>query len=94
MFPIFYEQLQFDVAWYFSYAGAATCYIARAYARGGLGLGIKPPMSLIFYKNFITFERTLIVFAYFLLFNLSTYCKYNGMNLHANFKEHCKWAEK
>ena len=24
--------------------------------------------------------------AYFLLVNLSTYCKYHGMNLHANFK--------
>jgi len=38
--------------------------------RGGLGL--KPPLSLIFYKNFITFARLLIVFAYFLLVNLST----------------------
>ena len=51
-------------------------------------------MSLIFYKNFITFARRLIVFTYFLPVNLSTCCKYHGINLHANFKEHCKWAKK
>jgi len=44
---------------------------ARAYARGGLGLK-KKPLSVIFYKNFISFARRLIVFAYFLLVNLST----------------------
>ena len=32
----------------------------KAYARGGLGL--TPPLSLIFYKNCITFARRLIVF--------------------------------
>jgi len=36
------------------------------------GLGLTPPLSLIFYKNFITFARRLIVFAYFLIVNLST----------------------
>jgi len=35
------------------------------------GGGLTLPLSLIFYKNFITFERRLIVFAYFLLVNLS-----------------------
>jgi len=35
--------------------------------------GVKPPpLSLIFYKNFITFASRLNVFAYFLLVNLST----------------------
>jgi len=38
----------------------------------GGALGLTPPFSLIFYKNFITFARRLIVFAYFLLINLST----------------------
>jgi len=40
--------------------------------RKGEGLELKPPLSLIFYKNFITFARRLNVFAYFLLVNLST----------------------
>ena len=57
-------------------------------------LGLKPTLSLIFYKNFITFARRLIVFAYFLIVNLSTQCKYHATNLHVNFKEHCKWAKK
>jgi len=62
--------------------------------KGGLGTGVKPPpLSLICYKNFITRAKD-IVFADFLLVNLSTSCKYHGMNLHANFKEHCKWAKK
>jgi len=40
--------------------------------RKGGGVGVKtPPLSLIFYKNFITFARRLRVFAYFLLVNLS-----------------------
>ena len=43
----------------------------RTYARGG-GWSYPPPLSLIFYKNFITFARRLSVFAYFLLVNLST----------------------
>jgi len=34
--------------------------------------GLNPPLSLIFYKNFITFARRLIVLAYFLIVNLST----------------------
>jgi len=46
---------------------------ARAYAMGEGELALTPPpLSLIFYKNFITFARSLIVFAYFLLVNLST----------------------
>ena len=40
--------------------------------RKGEGLGLNPPLSLIFYKNFITLARRLIAFAYFLLVNLST----------------------
>ena len=44
---------------------------STAYARG-VGVGVKTPLSLIFYKNFITFARSLSVFAYFLLVNLST----------------------
>jgi len=40
--------------------------LAKGVRKGGLGL------SLIFYKNFITFARRLSVLAYFLLVNLST----------------------
>ena len=59
------------------------------------GVGVKPPpLSLIFYENLLPAQRRLIVFAYFLLVNLSTYCKYHRINLHANFKEHCKRAKK
>ena len=46
-----------------------TCDQGRT--QGGV-LGLNPPLSLIFYKNFITFARRLSVFAYFLLVNLST----------------------
>jgi len=47
-----------------------------------------------FPKTLLLAQRRLIVCAYFLLVNLSTCCKYHGMNLHANFKEHCKWPKK
>jgi len=63
--------------------------------RKGVGFGgLKPPLSLIFYKNFITCAKEIKCFAKFLFINLLTYCKYHGMNMHANFKEHCKWAKK
>ena len=42
----------------------------RAYVWGGLG--VKPPLNLIFSKNFVTFAKILIVFAYILLVDLST----------------------
>jgi len=38
----------------------------------GLALNLDPLLSLTFYKNFITCARRLIVFAYFLLVDLST----------------------
>ena len=59
------------------------------------GFGVKnPPLSLIFYKNFITCAKEIKCFAKFLFINLSTYCKYHRINLHANFKKHCKRAKK
>jgi len=54
--------------------------------KGGWGY---PPPSLMFTKTLLPTQRRLIVFAYFLLVNLST-C----MQIHYNFKEHCKWAKK
>jgi len=36
------------------------------------GLGLTPPLSLIFYKNFIICAKEIIVYAFFLLVNLST----------------------
>ena len=64
----------------------------RAYARG---VGVNPPpWAWYFTKTLLPAQRRLTVFAYFLLVNLSTYCKYHRINLHANFKEHCKWAKK
>jgi len=52
----------------------STDVIFRSQGRTqGVGGGVKIPLlSLIFYKKFITFARRLIVFAYFLLVNLST----------------------
>jgi len=41
------------------------------YAREVGKLGLNPPFNLKFYKNFITCEKW-ILFAYFLLVNLST----------------------
>jgi len=58
------------------------------------GLGLNPPWAWYFTKTWLPAQRRWIVFAYFLLVNLSNQCKYHGMNLHANFKEHCKWAKK
>jgi len=64
---------------------------SRAYARG---LGLTPLELDILQKRYYPRKGDwLIVFAYFLLVNLSTYCKYHGMNLHANFKEYCKRAK-
>jgi len=63
--------------------------VARAYAVGDFG--VKPPLSLIFYKNVMTGAKEINYFRILLLVNLSTECKYHKMNLHANFKEHCKW---
>jgi len=39
--------------------------------RGGVGVN-PPPLCLIFYKLLLPAQRRLIVFAYFLLVNLST----------------------
>ena len=36
------------------------------------GVGVNPPLSLIFTKTLLPAQRRLIVFAYFLLVNLST----------------------
>ena len=58
------------------------------------GVGVNPPWTWYFTKTLSPAQRRLIVFAYFLLVNLSTWCKYHRMNLHANFKEDCKWAKK
>jgi len=52
------------------------------------------PMSSIFYKSLLPAPRRLIVFAYFLLVNLPTQCKYHGINLHITFKEYYKWVKK
>jgi len=54
------------------YHNIAASVATKGVRKGG-GVGINPPpLSLIFYKNFITFARRLSVFAYFLLVNLST----------------------
>jgi len=66
---------------------------SRAYARGGVGVKT-PPWAWYFTKTLLPAQLRLTVFAYFLLVNLSTYCKYHRINLHANFKKHCKWAKK
>ena len=66
---------------------------SKTYARGEVWL--PPPLwAWYFTKTLLPAQRRLIVFAYFLLVNLSTQCKYHGMNLHADFKENCKWAKK
>jgi len=71
-----------------------TVHRQQGRTQGGiLGLTL-PPGAWYFTKTLLPAQRRLIVFAYFLLVNLSTECKCNGMNLHANFKEHCKWAKK
>jgi len=59
------------------------------------GFGVKTPAwAWYLTKTLLPAHTSLIVFAYFLLVNLSPYCKYHGNNLHANFKEQCKWAKK
>ena len=62
--------------------------------KGGVGV-THLPLSLIFYKNFNICAKGINCFRLYLLVDLLTLeCKYHGMNLHANFKEHCKWAKK
>jgi len=53
-------------------AASETSLVQRAYASGE-EVGVNPPpLSLIFYKTLLHAQRRLIVFAYFLLVNLST----------------------
>ena len=54
---------------------AEWCYHKKEVYTKGVrtgGLGLTPPFSLIFYKTLLPAQRRLIVFAYFLLVNLST----------------------
>ena len=47
--------------------------MSKGVRKGGGGFGVKPPpLSMIFYKTLLPTQRILIVFAYFLLVNLST----------------------
>jgi len=53
-------------------AGSAdSLYQAMACAREGFGVKLSP-LSMIFYNTLLPAQRGLIVFAYFLLVNLST----------------------
>jgi len=59
------------------------------------GFGIKPPpLNLIFYKNFVTCAKDINCFPIIFACYFVTSCKYHEINLHANLKEHCKWAKK
>jgi len=44
--------------------------VTKGVRKGGLGLA--PPLGLVFYKNVLPAQRRLFVFAYILLVNLST----------------------
>jgi len=48
-----------------------VCFVLKGVRKGSFG--VKPPLSLIFYKILLPAQRRLIVFAYFLLVNLPTY---------------------
>ena len=70
------------------------CARTQGRTQGG-GVGVKtPPWTWYFTKTLLPAQRRITVCAYFLLVNLSTYCKYHRINLHANFKKHCKRAKK
>ena len=56
------------------------------------GFGVNPPPWVWYIIK--TLLPAQIIFAYFLLVTVSTQCKHHGMNLNANFKEHCIWAKK
>ena len=47
-----------------------VCFVLKGVRKGSFG--VKPPLSLIFYKILLPAQRRLIVFAYFLLVNLPT----------------------
>jgi len=49
----------------------ASSGISKGVRKGG-GVGVKPPLELDILQNFITCAKEIIVFAYFLLVNLST----------------------
>ena len=59
------------------------------------GFGVNPPtiFDMLQKLNYLRKGDSLFL-ENLLLVNLSTCCKYLGMNLHANLKEHCKWAKK
>jgi len=64
----------------------------RAYARGGWGKNLSLELDIT--ETLLPAQRRLIVIAYILLVNFPTSCRYHGKKLHANLKEHCKWAKK
>ena len=59
----------------------------------GRGLGLNPPLlKLDISQNFITCVKGINCFR--ILFACSFVdLMYQGMNLHSNFEEHCKWAK-
>jgi len=48
--------------------------------------GLTPPLEHDILQNFMTYAKEINCFRILLLVNLSTQCKYHGINLHANFK--------
>jgi len=70
-----------------------SCKPSKGVRKGGVGDKL-PPLQFDIYKIFITCAKEMKCFRILLLVNLSTSCKYHGISLHANFKEHCKWAKK
>jgi len=65
----FHVKLQYNVA---PDIGQKSCNVASSKGGRKGGLGLLPPMSLIFYKTLLPAQRRLTVFAYVLLVNLST----------------------
>ena len=73
------------------HSSATDCQQGRMQGGGGAKT---PTLSLIFYKNFITCAKEITCFRILLACQFVGLLQYHGMNLHANFKEHCEWDKK
>jgi len=65
--------------------------IHHIYSRG---LGLTPPLELDILQKRFVYAKDISCFRVDFACSFVELLKYHGITLHANFKEHCKWAKK
>jgi len=73
---------------------SAKYLLCRYIASTEGGVGVNTTLSLIFYKNVFICAKDINCFRIHFACSFVELLKYHGINLHGNFKEHCKWAKK